>query len=169
VKERSIWFQEHPNQCVLTVSQQQWAATVHEIFDAKTANDVLQKMQVFEKKLQKDLSILAAIARTDITRLVRKVLCALITVDVHALDTISNMVKRRVVHSNDFDWLKMLRYYWQPEAETMTTRMASANLPYYYEYLGAAGVLVITPLTDRCYLCLTGALQMDLGGAPAGL
>ncbi len=43
----------------------------------------------------------------------------------------------------------MLRYYWIPEAEVMEVRMSSANLPYFYEYLGAGGVLVITPLTDR--------------------
>lgn len=69
---------------------------------------------------------------------------------------------------DDFNWLKMLRYYWLSDSETMTAKMASANMPYFYEYLGAGGVLVITPLTDRCYLCLMGALQMDLGGAPAG-
>lgn len=62
----------------------------------------------------------------------------------------------------------MLRYYWIQQTETMLVKMSSATLPYFYEYLGAGGVLVITPLTDRCYLCLMGALQMDLGGAPAG-
>lgn len=69
---------------------------------------------------------------------------------------------------SDFEWLKMLRYYWMSESDTVETKMASSNQPYFYEYLGAGGVLVITPLTDRCYLCLMGALQMDLGGAPAG-
>ncbi|XP_050084093.1 dynein axonemal heavy chain 6 [Anopheles aquasalis] len=84
--------------------------------------------------------------------------------DVHKiLDGSDNVDK-----SSDFEWLKMLRYYWLSDAEVMETKMASANLPYFYEYLGASGVLVITPLTDRCYLCLMGALQMDLGGAPAG-
>ncbi|XP_001850815.2 dynein heavy chain 6, axonemal [Culex quinquefasciatus] len=165
-KDRSFWMQEHPNQIVLTVSQQQWCADVHAVFGGK--KNITKKMKEYRDKLMKNLSILASIARTNISKLVRKVLCALITIDVHAMDSICQLVDKKITSATDFEWLKMLRYYWIAENDTVETKMASANLPYFYEYLGAGGVLVITPLTDRCYLCLMGALQMDLGGAPAG-
>lgn len=85
---------------------------------------------------------------------------------MHARDVVQELVDLQIGNPNDFEWISQLRYYWINE--DLKVRAVNAEFQYGYEYLGNTGRLVITPLTDRCYLTLTGALHLYFGGAPQG-
>ena len=93
---------------------------------------------------------------------------ALIVLDVHARDVVGQMVDLNINNLNDFDWAKQLRYYWDADVDNCVVRQTNTRFGYGYEYLGNGPRLVITPLTDKCYMTLTGALHLNFGGAPAG-
>lgn len=53
-------------------------------------------MTIFEKKCFKNLAALAALTRKDIPGLLRRILCALITIDVHAKDSVNLLLEKKV-------------------------------------------------------------------------
>ncbi|XP_025191999.1 LOW QUALITY PROTEIN: dynein heavy chain 6, axonemal-like [Melanaphis sacchari] len=162
---REKWVLSHAAQLIIAVSQMMWCRDVHKILKLKS--NIQEKLVKFEQKCFKDLNNLAAMVRGYLTTLQRSVICALITIDVHARDIISTMVVHKINSDLNFEWLKQFRYYWDT-VDSCVAYMANARWLYAFEYLGASPRLVITPLTDKCYLCLMGALQLNLGGAPAG-
>lgn len=113
--EREEWLKKWPSQIVLTVSQTMWCRDISEILEADF--DRVEALEDYEKKSFLDLNKLAQMVRQELPELLRMTLVSLITIDVHARDIVTEMVRSRVDDNSNFEWLKQLRYYWDVEID----------------------------------------------------
>jgi dynein heavy chain len=166
-KIRKEWILVHPGQVVATVAQMTWARDTERALSADDPKSAMRDWSVLYKS---DLNDLIIKIRGDLTKLQRKTIVALVTTDVHARDIIDELIDQGVEDTGDFTWQVQLRYYWKADQDEVSpvVHHSDAVLLYGYEYMGATSRLVITPLTDRCWLTLTGSYGLKLGAAPAG-
>jgi len=164
--DRKIWvLQNYPSQIVLAVGSIKWTFLTEYCFQAE---DPAYEMDNWHQLNISQLQDLTNLIRTDLTDIQRKRIVALVTQDVHYRDILEKLKNEQVDNINDFRWQQQLRFYEDDQSGGCFARQVNSKLLYGYEYLGVPSRLVITPLTDRCWMTITGALHIKLGAAPAG-
>ncbi|EQC31947.1 hypothetical protein SDRG_10462 [Saprolegnia diclina VS20] len=160
--QRDSWLLHHPAQCVASVTYMVWARECEAALPLPGGVDKYRQLVLVQ------LTGLTRLIRSSLTRLQRCVVTSLVTTDVHARDILSDLIALNVTSTHDFNWKKQLRYGWNADVDDVTIAQSNVRIRYGYEYMGACARLVITPLTDRCWMTITGAYDLKLGAAPSG-
>nr|XP_058139450.1 dynein axonemal heavy chain 9 isoform X3 [Dasypus novemcinctus] len=166
-KPREQWLFDYPAQVALTCTQIWWTTEVGIAF-ARLEEGYENAMKDYYKKQVAQLKTLITMLIGQLSKGDRQKIMTICTIDVHARDVVAKMIAQKVDNSQAFLWLSQLRHRWDDEAKHCFANICDAQFLYSYEYLGNTPRLVITPLTDRCYITLTQSLHLTMSGAPAG-
>lgn len=166
-KPREVWIYDYPAQPALCGTQIWWTSEVNMAF-GRLEEGYENALKDYQKKQIAQLSALITLLLGDLTIGDRQKIMTICTIDVHSRDVVAKMIVVKVENSQAFQWQSQLRHRWDEKQKDCFANICDAQFRYQYEYLGNTPRLVITPLTDRCYITLTQSLHLIMGGAPAG-
>ncbi|XP_073719558.1 cytoplasmic dynein 2 heavy chain 1 [Misgurnus anguillicaudatus] len=153
-----------PSQILCLAEQIQFTADVESAIRHQSLHQLEQELMA---KLENYTSVNTSTDDTTETKVVRLKLKALILDVIHNISVVQCLKEAQVLSVDDWAWRKQLRFYLNSD-QCCSIQMVDAEFNYTYEYQGNAPKLVHTPLTDKCYLTLTQAMKMGLGGNPYG-
>uniref|UniRef100_A0A803V8E2 Dynein axonemal heavy chain 17 n=1 Tax=Ficedula albicollis TaxID=59894 RepID=A0A803V8E2_FICAL len=161
------WCSPAVPQVALCCTQIWWTAEVGMAF-SRMKEGYEKAMKEYHKKQVAQLNMLVTMLLGQLSKGDRQKIMTICTIDVHARDVVAKMIAQKVDSGQAFLWLSQLRHRWADEERHCWASICDAQFLYSYEYLGNTPRLVITPLTDRCYITLTQSLHLTMSGAPAG-
>jgi len=171
-KPRDLWLYDWPAQVALCCSQIHWTTDVNRTF-ASMEEGYEGAMKELHKRQIAQLNALINLLLGELSPGDRQKIMTICTIDVHSRDVIGKVITTKVDNSLAFQWQSQLRHRWDDDQsgsssgcgtatisggggeEDCFANICDAEFRYAYEYLGNTSRLVITPLTDRCYITLT--------------
>lgn len=166
-KSRDQWLFDYPAQVSLAGSQIGWTTEVNINF-ARLEEGYENALKDYNKKQIQQLNALITLLIGELNSQDRQKVMTICTIDVHNRDVVSKLISQKIDNALSFTWISQLRHRWDEKQQDCFINICDAQFRYAHEYLGNTPRLVITPLTDRCYITLTQSLHLTMSGAPAG-
>jgi dynein heavy chain len=154
VKARDKWLFDYPAQVALCGTQIWWTCEVGIAF-GKLEEGYENAIRDYYKKQIAQLNNLISLLLGKLTNGDRQKIMTICTIDVHSRDVVGKMITSKIESVLAFMWQSQLRHRWDDEEVDCFANICDAEFKYWHEYLGNTARLVITPLTDRCYITLT--------------
>ncbi|XP_049850938.1 dynein heavy chain, cytoplasmic-like [Schistocerca gregaria] len=162
------WASSYATQIVLLCVQLRWTELTERALEGAECERWSLEVQL--EKSEEVIYGLASAIPCQIDSVQRRKLEQLMAELVRQL----SVTRRLSRGARGFEWQRQMRFYLDPRASVvdlkglLTIRMADTCFEYGFEYAGATESLIRTPLTDRCFVALTQAIQSRMGGSPYG-
>lgn len=186
-KPREEWIKDYCSQIALLTTQIVWTEDVNRAFEELSSGSEGAMKECVETIKTRITKLIFKVTKP-LDVLERMKVINIITIDVHSRDVVQNLYIAKVAEAESFAWQSQLKFEWSTDKNNDVTsrqfcrfdwekdpkkfkciiRIVDWYRFYSFEYVGNTLRLVITPLTDRCYITLTQALNLVMGGAPAG-
>lgn len=120
------------------------------------------------KSIKDEIKHFSDALKTEEDRVNQLKLRAILIDAVHRASIIQQLIDNNVTNVQDWFWLQQIKFQINATQKTVAMKVVYAEFDYSFEYLGNRNHLVNTKLTHKCYLCLTQAMHLGLGGNPFG-
>ena len=160
------WMDQHIKDWVIIALQVEQHAAIHAALEAgggSKLDDVLASTRNHMMQIVRNIN------RQDLRSIQRQKLEQMIVLTMNSLNITAHLIEEKATRTKIFGWESKLRYEFNPKSvEKLNVLCYEFSRPFRYESMGSGDRLVITPLTDRCFLSIVTCQRMGLFQASVG-
>lgn len=168
------WIKKYPQQIVILSEKILWNSSLEETLKNSDESKISNYLTENLENLKIRLKFLTVLIRKNDVNIINLKMINLITNLVYMRNKTRTFIKHNLKSAYNFEWLSTMRYYFSEENFNKSPqtccliKISDCEFHYGFEYLGLIDYIIQTPLIDNCFLVLTQALKMKLGGSPFG-
>jgi len=123
-----------------------------EITEALASSDVAGSLRRILVARQVQLKALQVYGQNVLSSIDVHKVSVLMTIFVHQRDVVEVLLADSNVGPNSFNWVSQLQYRHNEETNQLAINACNGSMDYGFEYVARTHSLVMTPLTERCWL-----------------